>query len=1682
MRVSLKFFILAIVFLSSSHLSENSLTTGITEASPQLVPSMQYPVSSYMPSFFPPHYPQYYPSPEYRPNFYPPALGYYPQVPDRKLINSQVEETKKTEEVLEMPPKKSWWQTDHSSILNEIITAEKPKILELKPNIEITKTEKPKERNLRQLTLKQKALAKFLGPYLQQLKTKEYESLEEYHSSFNTFFKEDQQFFESNFWPTVASNFKENRKPHLKSSKVENQMANKIFEINFERIEPSFIRRIQKPVNHVSQIPKGRLSNFLHKLAVQQAGSADGFDSLNGFQLRPDFESKYDLLMAIYKAENDMFKNHMSRKSIILTLNKFDIQNYNQFKQVTQKTLEYFVGVAGHYRLQKKNIHNKEFKRIMKNVQMMVKTIRNKLLGLFFYKYIHKFNELKIRRNNPTLNQRQTLKLSIAKLIDEIGFEKYSSATFRVIKQINSFTRMKPTELSQSPSSFPIFEQIFENQIKSGSLRFLLTFYFQNLFDKITNIENLIFMDDSRLMGTLRFDFRRLLTDFVNDFDLRSFQEFNQVVNVVSRQIDVVFRKSPVTPNKNYFGQFISVYSKMIFRILGKYFYLEKHAQDFSTFAVAHEIPREFYPENYSLLTHQANPIITKPLKPKVRISQELQKAIFKLNNYLENPEGVVFSSEIEREKALSLITTILQTNTAVLSHRTFKVANRLREKLTRMSKTNEEKIRFQAQKINIEKSVLDFRMRLKSINPLKIGSASNFRVSIKFLEDSAIVTKLLISIFGNNNKFENSVFLKLTLPFLETHLIQARLDFQLDKLYTASNIYTKHFEELFLENDFKQAKGFWKVLMRFYSRDCHIELYKLLTTKIVLMKSDPVFEKIKLRRFKTILINLMLFLTKNQNFDLRKDCSEAAMIITRKRLVNEAILKRTFMLNSFKKMFIKVGEAGKRKGENDLSNLILRIRGNSHSILRKSKQHEIAAEKYPQLASGGKQLPMGPPEKRDSPNSIIEISMKKKKVCKKKPPKNDHPILSGRPTRKMIIRLFQMYLGSYGSSLVFEPDFDWNGIFGKLQDGDLKFLISVLKKYKNNVSKISDEKNLQIIMELRRLLYVIKPPISTPPENEDKPECPEKPKLDQQSLSYASSMVQAFYKTFSKHNNIPISHKRIKFKLSNQLFSYFVKLSKKYPQTPPAQIIERHPRIFGKMQKSLFFVNPPVKKPEIPKASFADFSKSVLLKYFKDKLKKGYPNPQLLAKILFKPGNQKLKSYLNVLYKTPGRPVSPPVIDKILKQTELKFYNSIIQHFYKNTDYLKFKPDAKKINARVFFKYLPRPKRQYLHRLYHTFGGLAVFLKKGPVSKINHLIQRVQFKAGKVCKTTCEGKCFKIINGEKIELTKEEKIKYGANSPCDKTMADLRLFDGQGNVVPSAETALYGCGCNCGGGSGGVQINESPIINFNLNLENAEEIKDFEKFLSESDFVTKIKDSNAVDLKRLKQKYQTSNLEGQFEVNLIHKQKVFEEAEPNSVFNPGNPEDEFINQDFMTPDSIGDYSDIKFSTQQINPEQDFLTPDSLGLNHFGENIRSNKKKEMQQKQTIHPNDLNPKLRDGSLKIPFLFGINSSGRIEPVENEPVEGKSKEYYLLKQKRPVPIVENSNAQYPFFYPESDRLMANSVDKRGVEGWGPFQQTLERRYPLNAQNFPVRRFNTPHNFGDLEKMRRMNNKRII
>ena len=356
-------------------------------------------------------------------------------------------------------------------------------------------------------------------------------------------------------------------------------------------------------------------------------------------------------------------------------------------------------------------------------------------------------------------------------------------------------------------------------------------------------------------------------------------------------------------------------------------------------------------------------------------------------------------------------------------------------------------------------------------------------------------------------------------------------------------------------------------------------------------------------------------------------------------------------------------------------------------------------------------------------------------------------------------------------------------------------------------------------------------------------------------------------------------------------------------------------------------------------------------------------------------------------------------------------------------------------MTGRFFLKHLPLPKREYLHRLYTKYKNLAKFTKQGPVLKLHSLIRRVQFKKTKKCESKCSSKCYKLIGDEKIELTEEEKKKYADLFPCKSNSQQFQFIDLNGKYVDSQDQASYGCGCNCGGGKGGIQINENPFFNFDIDIMNDKQLKELQQFLGTTKFAKRIPNTKDIDMDKLKKKYGTSKLGGMYNFSLKQNLK--------------NRLPVYLNQKFNSQ---------TYNGGQNQPHRDYNNPSNLGTPEYDD---FNKKIRPGEPYVLNGRRVNP--NDGNSRLPFLFKMNQEGNLETFGDNKQEGRKKQYVLKAKDKYTGSISNEH-NYPLYYSTNESLNAENLNSEQSKEMKGLQELLSKRYPIYKSNYPVPTHQSP------------------
>jgi hypothetical protein len=1599
---------------------------------------------------------------------------------ERQLGDTQLNDTKdnQSDELTEEPPAVSWWQDkdqtgdkhERSQLRNPNGNSDTPTVvrnslrtfpktpnedssesLKLTTNTAKSFTKKPSKRSrkLNRVKPEAKQLALMLKPFIDDLRANKYRSIEDLRKSFDKHVSKNRDFFELNFWPLVRSSFEEKQGLKFPVSIFENKVATKIAGMKLGKEAPGFLKLDKSKKGKLKIVDVQKVREFVQELAKERSLSHDGSDSLSGFQLGPNFPENFELLKTLYVAENRMFDDKGIRESVLVKLKVYQIVTYEDFRTKAFEVVHYSQVLLSQYATHQDSITDQRFKRIIRSFRLMTNGLRNKILGHFFHRFQQDLPVAHSPKALPSNQQMQSIKSHIKQLIDQLGVPKYARSVFRIIKNAQGLSRVATGGTSETPLPLSVFELMLKDYAIDDSERLFLVGFFQDLAERIGNIESLVFVEDSSALADLRFDYLAFLADVHRNFSIEDFVEFNVVLQRVVTQVGTVLAKAPVNSDESYFDPFVKVYSRIAMEILGHYYFLTRKSKPFLNFAIKFQIPPPHFPHNYHLLYgNQAGSTALESSGLNKRDCDRLQRVISQLSEYLDSPNGLVFTSEDERARLLDLIRVILEDKKSpLLTGKTIGVISGLKKKIEQgPAKVTLEQKSTHSQSAVLSQLVTSFKQRLNSIpGPTEMPKGS-FKVTFHILEQSFVLTTLLMELFRELDQQNRSSLLDLAVPFLEMHSFDYLTNQQLQTVYFAADIYTNKYEALFGEEDLERARMLWYVLMGYYSKNCYFELYKTITVKLKAKGLSSMSEEHRLLYLQKAFSNFLFFLIQKQDFDAPKDCSQAARLVLSKKTLTGTAINRAFVLNSFKKILLKIPTGSPKpppNGHKDSFELSFARNKIGKGFFQTVKDNNDLSWVYlPSTMSSGERLepPPPPPNERD-PGLLI----------------------------KVLLQLFMMHFpGNNG----LPPSFRWKIGLRDMPGEDKDFLMRLLTQYGGDPLKIEQEKGELILLRIRKILdglgasssafkIEIKVKAKTPPGNppEKPPRVPpytppynppyKPPRVPpeeptQKSLRYVSNVIRAFVKTYGEMNDIVFSHKKIRLKVTPKDFQYILGLKRRFGKTPPQMVFKREPSLVSSFTKMLFFIRkeppsgPPSEPPSITppedENSFAFFKRKSLIRYFNDKLRTGCPYPQLLAKRLFKSTPPSLQSGLLFHYNR-RKEITPPVIDSLLS-SKYAFYDAVLKKFYKTTDYLDLHKDAKRMSARVFFKASSKPAKQYLKRVYTTYAKPELLISKGPILKVNAMIRRVQFKGKLKCKSSCVTKCYIIQGEERVEMTEEEKKKYAAQFDCSEESSELRFMDFNGNYVEDEQYAQVGCGCTCNKKNGGVMVNKSPLINFNFNFESEQDAHNFEDLLAQSQLFQDMQGSHSVDLNKLKELFKASRLNEMVDLK-------------PSFTNFGNPELSVIS---FNDKSKGTPQNYQVRYANGNSAGSYATPLNIGHEGFdGHGYRVEK-----ESSTISgTGNFNP--RDGSMTIPGGFRISKKGNVASVQNTLPNGQ-KQQVIIKTEL-APRITNPSIDPPVFHYKKNQVVGEVLNENQKKNMNLVLETLR-----NTNSFKTKDYMTP------------------
>jgi len=1239
-------------------------------------------------------------------------------------------------------------------------------------------------RKMADVNIKQRQVLLLFKSFIDELHHHHFNSLNQFESFYSSYFQENQSFFMHNFLHIFEDNFMSNRKHNFVWSRIQTQIAKSLLMVSMSDYNPSSNVDSSFGVPTIDFSSPSEIFKFLATLINKQNNALRaGLRPGNQFKLPDDLPDKFALLAVLYRAEHILYKESdpEGRQKVLMELEPYGIDSYDTFKKSIDDLSRYFKALIRYLKSFKSQ--KKPIKEVTNSISDMLRRIKNERLGRFFTEYLKNFNSLKIEGGTPTPHQKQTLKYLIEQLINDQGNDQFLSSMFKVLKNTKPLQGINSDRSPKSIIPPEIFIQILENRIKDPSIKFLVVFYFEWIFGHIKNIEDFVFRDFPNITDKLKFDYKRFLNSLLNHFDTHSFRKFNQALFGLSKQIDALLESQNADMDK--FGP---IYAKLLFKILSQYYFIVG-VPEYLQFANTYMIPREHYPYNFkmALVRSTINPEqpqnqdswmndnigqieAPSPFKP-VSLDSKLDDIINNLNKYLDIIKNRQYGSEQERAEILKLVRQVLDSEVPEI-----------------LSKTQIKKPFNLPSPIDTFKPVPPTELQAK-VTIQGVPKGKVFHITIKLLDRAAVITKIFEQLFKYTSKEQNSRLLTLFSTLLHFKIKDTVISQKLDHLYEAIDVYTHELDKLFVAEDHELLKDVWKILILFFSRNCHIKLYKLLSDRIAVANTQLRNEIDMYAKMKIIIRNFIVFLIKNRKFDFKKDCAAVMEVILRSKKISQKIIKKALFLHNFKKILNESTDPGNQIGDKEES--IKKYAIINRLVKFALKHHDLGKMLHP----GRK-----PEQKKEEEKPIGRPVI---------PPVNEKPI--GPP--------------------VIPP------------------------------------------VEEKHIGRPVIPPV--------------KDKVDPKKITFVRKVIKNFFQYFKKKNHIRDFGKTLYFGIPSKDLDSFKIMYTKYQKTPHVTFFEKHPRMYLTLQKLLLksFSLPP-KTPEEPKEKYIEFVKKVIQKTgFHSNIKKPNRNHSL-SKILYKPSPSLLKTFhllytkyrnahsffmdrnnqtylmklKKVLFKkvpnqsspeTPNSPESPT-----FTKSEVKFVQKLLNLFIKNTPYYENRTPFKKTQTRIFLKKLPVLKAGFFKRIYRRYPKITQFLKKGPVTRLENILSKTLYKRKRAGGCKCTAKCYRIVDGQKIELTDEERKKligddFKCGGPGDQ---GFKWLNGQGDENKPG----YGCACGCGG-KGTVQLNDHPVFNLTFDFSNAVEAQRFKQSLMDPEVVERIANTNSINLPALKAKYGSS-------------------------------------------------------------------------------------------------------------------------------------------------------------------------------------------------------------------------------
>lgn len=748
---------------------------------------------------------------------------------------------------------------------------------------------------------KMKVLQIFKG-YLNTLKNQKIKDKNALVHSFSDYFKDDKEFYTKNFLESIVKSYNSN-KQKIRISKVESAIVKKLLSVDLKDTKLETISKLPRKQADDKPTGKKKLKFFKH---VKKALKKRGLSLPNHFY-KNYIELKKMAKLYEYKLKHPKAKKNFNRKLFKLKLEP------TEFKTELEKKQQYFQNFENYYKNLKSNLKTKKIEKMMNHIQRILCQIRNAKYGVVYIEFIKGFSARHIDGNNITSSQVNDLSIFLSNLIHKYNYNAYLDTVFKIFKSFKDFGNIHFNSNDKTLISFPLFLQFFKNKVKSGELRFLLLNFFEMFFDKFDRVESKLMAVYPELRDQVVFDYAKFLSELFKHYSFTKFIRLNNILG----EFDSQLQKIDDSTDERY-KPFVGELVKIFFTIFKNFLIIIK-PDSFVRFATYYDLNPQVFPsiEAYHIqnedndyhslpntngeLLHDENPGDSQLLEQGD--PTELFNKLSSLIESLQKPKDGSANQVNNIQPTLNEIENDLKKSYPTFYSKYRTILDR-DQPSTMVANVNS------SPDIETVKATLEadhnsnggMSSNLTADFHMNVGPKKQIRINMKLVKKGRMVTDLLYEFLRDNSADENSALID-KLNTLSKD-IQSEYNKKLDVLFDTLSIYTKKLESVLHKGDVQKLKNIWKTLVMYYSKNCHLLLYKKVIARLVGFKNEKA--KYNFHNLSTILGNFVLFLTSNKKYNFKPDCDQISKLIVIKKKLTMFKLKKLNMFHILKKALFK--------------------------------------------------------------------------------------------------------------------------------------------------------------------------------------------------------------------------------------------------------------------------------------------------------------------------------------------------------------------------------------------------------------------------------------------------------------------------------------------------------------------------------------------------------------------------------------------------------------------------------------------------------------------------------------------------------------------------------------------------------------------------------------------------------